>query len=144
MTCAFLVQFINHRNMFIYEWFWLSYLTNIRVILDKLCITLVSAHSKFLCFWEQVTVPKRVKERKGSCQVGFLISPCCVTWLVLHGALEAETQPTQGSEIGLLEGGEKWCKITRGNIRPNLGGKKKLSHESGHCRRDLGQEKWGC
>lgn len=83
------------------------------------------------------------KKRKTSCQVGFLISPCFVTWLVLQGALEAGIQPTQGTEIGLLEGGEKWCKITRGNIRPNLEGgrerekkkkkkKKFLMNQGGH------------
>lgn len=80
----------------------------------------------------------------------FLLRPVFVTWLVLEGALESGIQPSQSAEIGLLEGGEKWCKITRGNIRPNLetgGEKKQVSHELkwsllGGVRDKWGEESW--
>jgi len=77
------------------------------------------------------------KETKPYSQVTFWISPvfCHMAGLIL----EEEILPTQGTEIRLLEGGEKWCRISRGNIRPHLeGGDWKKSFPWKNCWRYLG------
>lgn len=57
------------------------------------------------------------KKRKSSCQTGFLISPVFRHMVGIRGSLRGGDPAAQSAEIGLLEGGVKWCKISRGNIR---------------------------